>query len=67
MSRPEVGARVCLLAMPGDPDPIPFGTKGTVTGGSDGFGPSSQQVWVRWDNGRSLNLIPGIDVFEVIS
>jgi hypothetical protein len=72
MSLPEKGTRVRLVAMPDDPDPIPYGAEGTVIGGSEGFGPSSlfasggQQVWVTWDSGRTLNLIPGIDRWEVI-
>jgi len=49
--------------MPDDPDPIPVDSTGTiesVTGGPLG------QVWVRWDSGRSLALVPGVDRFEVI-
>ena len=54
------GTRVEMVYMPDDPDPIPAGTQGTVIGGS------GDQLWVRWDNGRSLNLLVGIDRFTVI-
>jgi len=46
--------------MPDDPDPIPDGTQGTVTGGN------GEQVWVDWDNGRSLILLVGHDRWKVI-
>lgn len=49
------GTRVQLVSMHLDPDPVPVGTRGTVTGGNGG------QVWVKWDDGRSLNLLPGAD------
>lgn len=51
-----------LIDMPEDPDPIPAGTQGTVTGGST----LSRYLSVRWDNGRSLNLLLGIDDFAVV-
>lgn len=56
---PEVGSRVELLAMPNDPDPVPEGTLGTVTGVRGGG--LYAQVHVQWDNGRTLSLIPGVD------
>ena len=31
MRTPKVGDRIELVAMPNDPDPIPSGSKGTVT------------------------------------
>lgn len=54
------GTRIRLLAMPADPDPVPMGTEGTVLGGN------AAQLTVRWDNGRSLALLPGVDAYEVI-
>jgi len=54
------GTRIVLVTMPHDPDPIPRGTKGTVTGGN------GEQIWVDWDNGRSLNLAVDKDVWAVI-
>lgn len=58
---PPVGTRVELVAMPDDPDPVPVGSRGTVVGGFRG-----EQIWVDWDNGRSLMLIPGIDQWRVL-
>lgn len=56
-----VGTRIRLTYMPNDPDPIPPGSEGTVTGGN------GAQVYVDWDNGRSLILIPGEDRWTVIA
>jgi hypothetical protein len=46
--------------MPDDPDPVAVGSEGTVVGGNGG------QLWVRWDNGRTLSLIVGVDRYEVL-
>jgi hypothetical protein len=54
------GTRIVLVTMPHDPDPIPRGTKGTVIGGN------GEQIWVDWDNGRTLNLAVDKDVWAVI-
>ncbi len=56
-----VGTRVRVTGtMPNDPDPMPIGSTGTVTGGNGG------QIWVRWDDSqRSLILLPD-DPYEVI-
>ena len=55
------GTRVRLVSMPDDPDLVPEGTCGTVLA-VDGAG----QLLMRWDNGRSLSLLPGVDSFEVL-
>lgn len=65
MSLPPKGTRVRLDHMPDDPDPIAPGSLGTVTGVSS-CRPGAQ-IWVKWDSGRSLNLIPGTDRFTIIS
>jgi len=57
------GDRIRLLHMPDDPDPIPAGSTGTIESVTEG---PLGQIWVRWDNGRSLALVPGVDRFEVI-
>jgi len=59
----QKGDRVRMIHMPDDPDPIPAGSTGTVTRVTTG---PLAQVSVDWDNGRSLNLVPGTDEFEVI-
>jgi len=51
---------VRLLAMPNDPDPVAVGSEGTVVGGNGG------QLWLRWDSGRTLSLIVGVDRYEVL-
>jgi len=44
---------------------MPAGLEGTVTH-VNLTGPQEwQQIGVRWDNGRSLALLPGIDFFTV--
>ena len=59
----QKGDRVKMIHMPDDPDPIPAGSIGTVTGVTAG---PLGQVTVDWDSGRSLSLVPGVDRFEVI-
>ena len=56
-----VGTRLMLKKMPNDPNPIPEGTTGTVTG-IDGLG----TIRMQWDNGRALALVPNVDEFEKI-
>lgn len=55
------GTRIALISMGKDPDPIAPGATGTVTGGT------GAQLWVEWDNGRTLNLLVGEDRWEVIA
>jgi hypothetical protein len=54
------GTRIRLLEMPDDPCPVEPGTEGTVEAGNGG------QMHVRWDNGRTLMVLPGVDRYEVI-
>lgn len=63
---PQEGARIRLIAM-FDSHPVEPGTLGTVIEIRDGdgfFTPS--QVWVEWDNGRTLPLLAGVDEYEVV-
>lgn len=55
-----VGKRIKMIQMD-DPRPIEKGTMGTIIG-VDGIG----QYMVKWDNGRSLSVIPDEDKFEII-
>lgn len=55
------GTRICCDCMPDDRRPIEPGTTGTVTGVDD-----IGSIMVRWDNGRSLSLIPNVDSFHII-
>ena len=57
------GDRIKLLHMPNDPDPIPAGSTGTIESVTEG---PLGQVWVKWDCGRQLALVPGVDRFAVI-
>lgn len=53
------GTRVELVQMNDDPQPVPPGTQGTVVD-VDGIG----QLVMKWDNGRTLSLVPGVDLFR---
>lgn len=55
------GSRVRLIESRDAISPIPTGTEGTVDL-IDDLG----TIFVDWDNGRSLGLIPGEDRFERI-
>jgi hypothetical protein len=61
----KVGARVRLLNMPDDPNPLPPGSEGTINyvGKFPGEG---QQIGVTWDSGSTLMLIVGVDEFELV-
>ncbi|WP_370943975.1 DUF4314 domain-containing protein [Amycolatopsis sp. cg5] len=55
------GTRIRLTGpLQGDPDPLPVGAEGTVVGGNGG------QLWMKWDNGRTLFLLVDEDPYEVI-
>ena len=55
-----VGRRIRLVEMFDDPFPVAPGSEGLVVG----FGYDC--LTVKWDNGRRLGLIDGVDVFEVL-
>lgn len=59
----EVGDRIKLLNMPDDPNPIEPGTNGTVTSVDNRM----DVVGVKWDNGRTLNLVLGVDSFDILN
>ena len=62
LSRPcplPEGTRIELVKMD-DPDAVPVGTRGTVTGGN------GEQIFVDWDINRSLILLVSVDRWRVI-
>ena len=59
----QVGDRIKLVDMPNDPHPIESGTEGTVKFINTGVG----IVGVEWDNGSSLNLVIGLDSYELLN
>lgn len=65
---PAVGDRIRMIGtMPNDPDPIPVGSEGTVEDiGADTAWGHGRQIFVTWDNGRTLILL-STDPFEVIA
>lgn len=59
--RAKEGMRVRLVSMTDDPNPITPGTEGIIK-----FVDDLGVIHVKWDNGRTLGLIPGIDHYELI-
>lgn len=55
------GTRIKLLKDMDDSQPIKAGEMGTVD-----FIDSMGSLHMRWDNGRSLAIIPDVDKFEVL-
>lgn len=64
MGLPTIGTRIRLVRMGDDPDPIEPGTEGTVDWVSNG---AIEQIGVKWDNGRTLGLVPGVDIFTILT
>ena len=56
-----VGTRIQLDSMADDPNPIPSGTKGTVTYVDD-----VGTLHCKFDNSRSLGMCPEVDSFHKI-
>ena len=55
------GTRIRLNSMSDPWSPVPDGTEGTVDMVDD-----IGQIHMKWDNGRTLALVPGEDSFSVI-
>lgn len=55
------GTKIKLIEMNNDPDPIEPGTIGKVD-----FVDDAGHIHMKWDNGRSLALIPNVDKFSII-
>ena len=45
-----------------DPQPVPDGTRGTVANVDD-----AGTIHMKWDNGRTLGLVPGEDQFRKLT
>ena len=56
------GTRIVLSSMNTPYAPVEPGTRGTVRYVDD-----AGQIGVAWDNGRSLSLIPGEDIFRKLT
>ena len=56
------GTRVMLLSMEDPWSPVPSGTRGTVDVVDD-----IGQIHMKWDNGRTLALVPGEDSFRKLT
>lgn len=55
------GTRIELQHME-DPQPVPDGTRGTVAYVDD-----AGTIHMKWDNGRTLGLVPGEDQFRKLT
>lgn len=56
------GTRIMLLSMDAPYAPVPKGTKGTVVHVDD-----AAQIHMKWDNGRTLAIVPGEDSFRKLT
>lgn len=56
------GTRLVLLSMDDPYAPVPSGTKGTVVHVDD-----AAKIHMKWDNGRTLALVPGEDSFRKLT
>ena len=56
------GTRLVLLSMDDPYAPVPSGTKGTVVHVDD-----TGQIHMKWDNGRTLAIVPGEDSFRKLT
>ena len=59
--KPKEGMRVEMVSMSDDPNPVAKGTKGTIIV-IDNIG----TIHVKWDDGRMLGMIPGVDKYKLI-
>lgn len=53
----EIDDTIELVEMPQDPDPIPVGTKGTVTDIQDTLDGKAKVYTIDWEINRSLSII----------
>jgi hypothetical protein len=55
-----IGKRIKLIEMVEDPHPIESGSMGTITNVGGGV------ISVKWDNGRYLGVVEGVDIYEIL-
>ena len=55
-----VGKRIRMIEMIGDPHPIENGCEGTVVHVGCGI------INVKWDGGRTLGVVDGVDKYEIV-
>ena len=56
------GTRIMLISMEDPWAPVPSGTRGTVEVVDD-----IGQIHMKWDNGRTLGIVPNVDDFRKLS
>jgi len=59
--KPKEGMRIRLISMVDDPNPVSPGTEGTIRLVDD-----IGTIHVRWDDGRQLGVIPGVDQYQLL-
>jgi len=60
-SRAKEGMRIKMISMTDDPNPILMGTEGTIRLVDD-----MGVIHVKWDDGRVLGVIPGVDKYRLL-
>lgn len=60
-SRAKEGMRIKMISMTDDPNPILMRTEGTIN-----FVDDMGIIHVKWDNGRVLGVIPGVDKYRLL-
>ena len=60
-SRAKEGMRIKMISMTDDPNPILMGTEGTIN-----FVDDMGIIHVKWDDGRVLGVIPGVDKYRLL-
>jgi hypothetical protein len=63
-----VGDKIKLIKMPDDPNPIASGMVGTITGIQEAYSEGDVPLTyvVLWENGKTRNVLVGVDRFELL-
>ncbi len=65
---PKPGQRIECVLMPDEHDPIPSGSRGTVTRVEQwGASPRHANIHVAWDNGRTLAWLTDVDKWKILT